>query len=249
MTMWLSVDPMADKYPCISPYAYCAWNPVKLVDSDGREIYLGGLSKELQKRLCDCLGYITGLTLSVGNGYLISNGTNGSNTYSQLAQEDLLRAINDKTKKVIVNIHDEDQAEKKGAEYTGRMFVSRYHKAKDDKTTFGLGIMFMHELQHAYFGKNDPEFGCTEFYEKDGLNGSELCARGPLGEAVNRVNEYRSELGLPKRLSYESYRWNDGENEAFRYYEGKVLFERFEYSKNIFGKIKKEIKTTWIAPY
>lgn len=32
MTMWLSVDPMADKYPSISPHAYCAWNPVKLVD-------------------------------------------------------------------------------------------------------------------------------------------------------------------------------------------------------------------------
>ena len=37
MTMWLSVDPMADKYPGISPYAYCAWNPIKLVDPDGRE--------------------------------------------------------------------------------------------------------------------------------------------------------------------------------------------------------------------
>ena len=40
MTMWLSVDPMADKYPGISPYAYCAWNPVKLVDPDGREIWI-----------------------------------------------------------------------------------------------------------------------------------------------------------------------------------------------------------------
>ena len=37
MTMWLSVDPMADKYPSISPYAYCAWNPMKLVDTDGKE--------------------------------------------------------------------------------------------------------------------------------------------------------------------------------------------------------------------
>ena len=37
MTMWLSVDPMSDKYPSISPYAYCAWNPVKLVDPDGKE--------------------------------------------------------------------------------------------------------------------------------------------------------------------------------------------------------------------
>ena len=38
MTMWLSVDPMSDKYPSITPYAYCAWNPVKLLDPDGREI-------------------------------------------------------------------------------------------------------------------------------------------------------------------------------------------------------------------
>ncbi len=35
MTMWLSVDPMSDKYPSLSPYAYCAWNPVKLVDPSG----------------------------------------------------------------------------------------------------------------------------------------------------------------------------------------------------------------------
>ncbi len=42
MTMWLSVDPMADKYPNISPYAYCAWNPIKLVDPDGEEIWIVG---------------------------------------------------------------------------------------------------------------------------------------------------------------------------------------------------------------
>ena len=34
---FMSVDPMADKYPSISPYAYCAWNPVKLVDEDGED--------------------------------------------------------------------------------------------------------------------------------------------------------------------------------------------------------------------
>ncbi len=39
MTMWLSVDPMVDKYPSISPYAYCAWNPVKLVDPNGEDWY------------------------------------------------------------------------------------------------------------------------------------------------------------------------------------------------------------------
>ena len=37
--MWLSVDPMADKYPSISPYAYCAWNPIKLLDPDGKDVW------------------------------------------------------------------------------------------------------------------------------------------------------------------------------------------------------------------
>ncbi len=38
LSIWLSVDPMSDKYPGLSPYTYCANNPVRLVDPDGREI-------------------------------------------------------------------------------------------------------------------------------------------------------------------------------------------------------------------
>ena len=32
---WLSVDPLAEKTPGISPYAYCNWNPIKYKDPDG----------------------------------------------------------------------------------------------------------------------------------------------------------------------------------------------------------------------
>lgn len=38
VSKWLSVDPMADKYPDISPYAYCNWNPIKFVDPEGKWI-------------------------------------------------------------------------------------------------------------------------------------------------------------------------------------------------------------------
>ncbi|MCH3923596.1 MAG: RHS repeat-associated core domain-containing protein [Bacteroidales bacterium] len=37
---WLSVDPMSDKYPSLSPYVYCADNPVKLIDPNGKEIWI-----------------------------------------------------------------------------------------------------------------------------------------------------------------------------------------------------------------
>ena len=35
LSIWLSVDPMSDKYASLSPYTYCANNPVKLVDPNG----------------------------------------------------------------------------------------------------------------------------------------------------------------------------------------------------------------------
>ncbi len=37
LTGWLSVDPMVDKYPNISPYNYCMWNPINVVDPNGMD--------------------------------------------------------------------------------------------------------------------------------------------------------------------------------------------------------------------
>ena len=39
LSTWLSVDPLSDKYPNLSPYTYCAGNPVRLVDPNGRDIW------------------------------------------------------------------------------------------------------------------------------------------------------------------------------------------------------------------
>ena len=35
LSIWISVDPQASKYPSLSPYVYCADNPIKLVDPNG----------------------------------------------------------------------------------------------------------------------------------------------------------------------------------------------------------------------
>jgi RHS repeat-associated protein len=36
-SLWLGVDPMAEKYASFSPYTYCFNNPIILVDTDGKE--------------------------------------------------------------------------------------------------------------------------------------------------------------------------------------------------------------------
>ena len=36
-SIWLSTDPLAEKYPNVSPYAYALNNPIVLTDPDGRE--------------------------------------------------------------------------------------------------------------------------------------------------------------------------------------------------------------------
>ena len=65
--MWLSVDPLFEKYAGMSPYNYCAGNPVVMVDPDGRDIRIhhqegdpyngygpiteGHISKEMENNL------------------------------------------------------------------------------------------------------------------------------------------------------------------------------------------------------
>ncbi|MBR1564078.1 MAG: hypothetical protein IJ650_01895 [Paludibacteraceae bacterium] len=46
LTGWISPDPLMDKYPNISPYAYCGWNPINAIDPDGRDsIYINDQSE------------------------------------------------------------------------------------------------------------------------------------------------------------------------------------------------------------
>ena len=63
LSIWLSVDPMSDKYPSLSPYVYCADNPVKLVDPNGEDpIYAknfwGNVKKIGDNGQCESSSYL-----------------------------------------------------------------------------------------------------------------------------------------------------------------------------------------------
>jgi RHS repeat-associated protein len=80
LSVWLSVDPMSDKYASLSPYVYCADNPVKLVDPNGEEVWHpdgeGGLIGDqgddfstLQKYLSTIYGSPTAISEENWNNY------------------------------------------------------------------------------------------------------------------------------------------------------------------------------------
>jgi RHS repeat-associated protein len=53
---WLSLDPLQDKYPCVSAYNFCLNNPIILKDPDGRDIIFFSVDQAFVDRLNNALG-------------------------------------------------------------------------------------------------------------------------------------------------------------------------------------------------
>ena len=40
LSLWISTDPMQEKYPNVSGYVYCLNNPILFKDPDGKDVYM-----------------------------------------------------------------------------------------------------------------------------------------------------------------------------------------------------------------
>lgn len=57
--VWLGKDPLSEKYYPISPYSFCANNPIKFVDSDGRKVYYApGVSQKFKDKFAATIKYM-----------------------------------------------------------------------------------------------------------------------------------------------------------------------------------------------
>ena len=74
LSVWLSVDPMAAKYPSLSPYVYCANNPVRLVDLDGEDF---GIPPKTKAFINGALTTLGGLAGTVGGIAACATGVGG----------------------------------------------------------------------------------------------------------------------------------------------------------------------------
>lgn len=153
---WHMVDPMAEKYYGISPYNYCANNPVKYVDPDGRTIviwynnnrssytYSGGNVTHSNPFV---QSVITAYQYNKANGIKAGNG-GGASTVAIVENSNIR-----------VNVTEAIYEDKYSPDATpGTIYwKSDWGSQKDNGTVNSPATILDHEASHALEHKTNPE--------------------------------------------------------------------------------------------
>jgi RHS repeat-associated protein len=209
---WHSVDPMANKYYSLSPYCYVANNPLKFIDTDGREIWIGfNVTKDDGTTVAQNVQYKEGkLYISGGKEY------SGGNEYATKVQNDLNQLSKDneqlssrlETLETSKNFHtiQMTDAPDDGNSNSASKADSKAHKPTGSKTKYNpdkneniLGDKRVPRagLAHEILGHGwDADQGKKDYSETD--NGI------PMYEvnAVNQENRARASAGDLKKETY-----------------------------------------------
>ena len=197
LSLWLSVDPLSDKYPNLSPYTYCADNPVRLVDPDGRRIIVTGNGTE---------EYVSQINNMTSKKFKVAVDENGEMTYSGKAQNHTDRFIKkaiDRTD-ITVNIIAENNKKSfqgpDGKEYN-------YTKEADGIRTSGAygGSVFISGKAFSYQYVDpvrcaelddlvgDMTFGGYALHEfAEGYYSAEIALQNRKGDPISIRNNYKS---------------------------------------------------------
>ena len=167
MTMWLSVDPLADKYPSLTPFHYCRWNSLSRIDSDGKmdSLYLCGSDKMKKDALIFMQNQCGNLKLSEKDGFVSYTGEPKTEKEKYIAN-----LISDKTIYVELWLKEDNilpnkkQINEGGGAYGGNYFIydnkdskeieyvwaTQYINVKQAKKVNQNGLVFWHEAAEAY---------------------------------------------------------------------------------------------------
>ena len=170
---WTTVDPLAEKYYNISPYAYCLNNPVLFVDPDGRKVYKFGFSYSMSSGIFGATVKLLGIGVGV--------------TYSPGAAKQELSfyvSYNTENKKVGVGATHTKTIIESGNSVTVGPFKHSESNEKaevlDANTTTGV----TKTVDNTFTESESGGFGAIETIEKDGVVTSGVSVSGEINAGM-----------------------------------------------------------------
>ena len=212
LSIWLSVDPMSDKYPSLSPYVYCADNPVRLVDPNGEEIVI----------FVNNTKYIYNGKYFVDKDGNIASFSNNSFGYRVLS--DLNKLYNSKSKMIRSKLID--------------MMKSKHqHSIVNGTTSSGGGFnrALNPDLADKYGKGSDTETGYNPFATKS------VCADGGYVSCATLAHEllghgWNNDQGLHESDDHKTENGIKFEEINAINIQNKVLIEYHQNPRSLVGK-------------
>ena len=138
LSVWLSVDPMAAKYPSLSPYTYCANNPVRVVDPNGDTL-------------------LPSAAFQASPYYMVYQNLNQTNSVYKRSVNQYQGANNNlyfdyKTEATEKAGHTDWFHRAKGTDITVTAKTTYYRPFGEDQTEIAMAKTLLHEAVHAENG-------------------------------------------------------------------------------------------------